>query len=62
MEQKIQIDFYKKFQGHKGMIHVAQYVLRTMQQESVLAEAFEAYPEYKLVVTGNLFSSHLLIE
>jgi hypothetical protein len=34
------------------MIHVAQYVLRTMEQESVLAEAFEAYPEYKLVVTG----------
>jgi uncharacterized protein YprB with RNaseH-like and TPR domain len=41
------------FQGHKGMIHVAQYVLRTMEQESVLAEAFESYPEYKLVVTGN---------
>lgn len=40
------------FQGHKGMIHVAQYVLRTMEQESVLAEAFETYPEYKLVVTG----------
>jgi len=34
------------------MIHVSQYVLRTLQQESVLTEAFESFPDYKLVVTG----------
>ncbi|XP_059481731.1 diacylglycerol lipase-beta-like isoform X2 [Neocloeon triangulifer] len=39
--------------GHKGMIHVAQYVLRTLQQESILTEAFESHPEYNLIVTGH---------
>ncbi|KAF4528250.1 hypothetical protein B566_EDAN014408 [Ephemera danica] len=39
--------------GHKGMIHVAQYVFRTLEQESILTAAFEENPNYKLVITGH---------
>ncbi|XP_065334856.1 diacylglycerol lipase-beta-like isoform X2 [Cloeon dipterum] len=39
--------------GHKGMIHVAQYVLKTLEQEHVLTEAFDSYPDYELVLTGH---------
>ena len=40
--------------AHRGMLQTANFLLRQLEQNGVLQQAFAQYPNYRLVITGNL--------
>ena len=48
------------FKAHRGMIACAQFMLKSLEEASILEKAFAIYPRYKLVITG-LYSNEKFI-
>ena len=39
--------------AHRGMLQTANFLLRQLEQNGVLHQAFTQHPNYRLVITGN---------